>query len=166
MIYFLFQVDGHDSKEDAESCIQLMLWKIGEELKLKKPSSVSYSSGGPNIHPAHHYQQHHYHNTSNTHHLSHNLPHTQNVIQQQQLKAQKPAPNSIYKLNNLSHKVEKGGAAAAANASAIKLIDAKAPTPLNSQSTTASSTSSNNKPSSTKLIKNNSNEQPKQKISI
>lgn len=32
-------VDGHDSKEDATACIQLMLWKIEEDLKSKKSRS-------------------------------------------------------------------------------------------------------------------------------
>jgi RNA exonuclease 1 len=34
-------VEGHDSKEDANACIELMNFKISEDLKLKKPAFLS-----------------------------------------------------------------------------------------------------------------------------
>jgi RNA exonuclease 1 len=40
----IFEDEGHDSKEDATSCIQLMLWKINEDLKLKKFSNLNNST--------------------------------------------------------------------------------------------------------------------------
>ncbi len=38
---WLFLVSGHDSKEDANSCIQLMMWKINEDLKNSKKTAVA-----------------------------------------------------------------------------------------------------------------------------
>lgn len=34
MIFFLL-VGGHDSKEDAVACMELILWKVKEEAKLQ-----------------------------------------------------------------------------------------------------------------------------------
>ena len=40
-INFFFAVSGHDSKEDAVSCIQLMMWKINEDLKNSKKVAIA-----------------------------------------------------------------------------------------------------------------------------
>jgi len=32
--------EGHDSKEDAASCVSLMIWKINEDLRTKKFNEI------------------------------------------------------------------------------------------------------------------------------
>jgi hypothetical protein len=47
--YFILIAEGHDSKEDASACIELMIWKINEDLKLSKNLNelkLNHNSGG------------------------------------------------------------------------------------------------------------------------
>lgn len=32
----VFTVDGHDSSEDATACLELMIWKLKEDAKVKR----------------------------------------------------------------------------------------------------------------------------------
>lgn len=36
LLVFLSPVEGHDSSEDARACMELMVWKIKEDAKVKR----------------------------------------------------------------------------------------------------------------------------------
>lgn len=36
VLVFLSPVEGHDSSEDARACMELMVWKIKEDAKVKR----------------------------------------------------------------------------------------------------------------------------------
>lgn len=36
ILVFLSPVEGHDSSEDARACMELMVWKIKEDAKVKR----------------------------------------------------------------------------------------------------------------------------------
>ncbi len=35
-LFIVFSVEGHDSSEDASACMELMIWKIREDAKVKR----------------------------------------------------------------------------------------------------------------------------------